>query len=201
MKKLTKLLLALVIAIGMTHYAKAENYPYRSDVLWLTVPNNSNWLYKLGEKATVEIGFYKYGIPRDAVVNYAIGPDMRPAETKGSVKLKNGKGTINLGTMKKPGFKDCVLTTSVDGKTYTHHVKVGFAPKQLKPYTKNPDALGVMLVDKYNPTSDQSQYPGRSTVAETYKFIEDNLSIAASNLSTVPGTVASEYLPLAAVSA
>ena len=70
-----------------------------------------------------------------------------------------------------------------------------------EPYTKNPDALGVMLVDKYNPTSDQSQYPGRSTVAETYKFIEDNLSIAASNLSTVTGTVASEYLTIDAVSA
>lgn len=70
-----------------------------------------------------------------------------------------------------------------------------------EPYTKNPDALGVMLVDKYNPTSDQSQYPGRSTVAETYKFIEDNLSDAAAKLTVSTGEVASEYLTIDAVNA
>lgn len=70
-----------------------------------------------------------------------------------------------------------------------------------EPYTKNPNAPAVMLVDKYNPTSDQTQYPARSTVAETYKFIEDQLSIAASKLSAKAGAVASEYLTIDAVSA
>ncbi len=45
--------------------AVAENYPYRSDVLWVTVPNHSDWFYKTGEKATVEVQLYKYGIPKD----------------------------------------------------------------------------------------------------------------------------------------
>ena len=31
--------------------AVAENYPYKSDVLWVTVPNHADWLYKTGEKA------------------------------------------------------------------------------------------------------------------------------------------------------
>ena len=57
--------------------AVAENYPYKSDVLWVTVPNHADWLYKTGEKATVEVQFYKYGIPRDNVtVTYEIGGDM-----------------------------------------------------------------------------------------------------------------------------
>ena len=43
--------------------AVAENYPYKSDVLWVTVPNHADWLYKTGEKVTVEVQFYKYGIP------------------------------------------------------------------------------------------------------------------------------------------
>ena len=43
----------------------AENYPYRSDVLWVTVPDHADWLYKMGEKAQVEVQFYKYGIPQD----------------------------------------------------------------------------------------------------------------------------------------
>ena len=73
--------------------------------------------------------------------------------------------------------------------------------KFAEPYTKNPEALGVMLVDEYNPTSDQTQYPARSTVAETYKFIEENLSTAASKLAGVSGEVASEYLTIDAVTA
>ena len=68
-----------------------ENYPYRSDYLWLTIPNHADWLYKVGEKAKVEVTFCKYGIPQDAEVVYEIGPDEMPATAKGSVKLKNGR--------------------------------------------------------------------------------------------------------------
>lgn len=108
--------------------AVAENYPYKSDVLWVTVPNHADWLYKTGEKVTVEVQFYKYGIPRDNVtVTYEIGGDMMPvADTKGSITLKNGRGVIPVGTMKEPGFRDCRLKATVDGKTYSHHIKVGF---------------------------------------------------------------------------
>ena len=108
--------------------AVAENYPYKSDVLWVTVPNHADWLYKTGEKATVEVQFYKYGIPRDNVtVTYEIGGDMMPvADTKGSITLKNGRGVIPVGTMKEPGFRDCRLKATVDGKTYSHHITTYF---------------------------------------------------------------------------
>ncbi len=118
--------------------AVAENYPYRSDHLWLTVPNHADWLYKTGEKAKVEVSFSLYGIPQDVEVSYEIGPDMMPATTSGKVMLKNGRTVIDMGTMKKAGFLDLRLTAVKDGKKYQHHVKVGFSPEQLKPYTKNP---------------------------------------------------------------
>lgn len=138
MRKFILFIFAIIIANTTFKKANAENYPYRSDVLWVTVPNHANWLYETGENATVEIGFYKYGVPRDAIVEYEIGPDMRPATERGSVRLKNGIANIKIGTMKEAGFKDCVLKTSLDGKEYTHHVKVGFSPERLKPYTKDP---------------------------------------------------------------
>ena len=116
----------------------AENYPYRSDYLWLTMPDHADWLYKVGEKAKVEVTFCKYGIPQDVEASYEIGPDEMPATSNGKVKLKNGRATIDMGTMKKPGFLDLRLKATVDDKTYEHHVKVGFSPEQLKPYTKNP---------------------------------------------------------------
>ena len=117
----------------------AENYPYRSDYLWLTVPDHADWLYKTGEKARVEVTFCKYGIPQEVEVSYEIGQDMLPASASGKVMLKNGRTVIDMGTMKKPGFLDLRLKAAVDGKTYEHHVKVGFSPEQLKSYTKNPD--------------------------------------------------------------
>ena len=135
-KNLFVLLFALILPLS---FASAENYPYRSDVLWVTVPNHADWIYKTGEKATVEVQFYKYGIPQDGVtVSYEIGGDMMPAETSGSVTLKQGKAVILIGTMKEPGFRDCRMTATVDGKSYKHHVKVGFSPEKIKPYTQMP---------------------------------------------------------------
>ena len=64
---------------------------------------------------------------------------MMPADKNGSVKLKNGRAVINVGTMKNPGFRDCRLVAVVNGKTYKHHVKVGFSPEKLQPYTELPD--------------------------------------------------------------
>ena len=63
---------------------------------------------------------------------------MMPAETSGSVTLKQGKAVITIGTMKEPGFRDCRMTATVDGKSYKHHVKVGFSPENIKPYTQMP---------------------------------------------------------------
>lgn len=60
--------------------------------------------------------------------------------------------------------------------------------------------LGVMLVDSYNPTSDQTQYPGRSSVAECYKFIEDNIAVAEAKINT-PNQLASELITPDAVKA
>ena len=118
--------------------ASAENYPYRSDYLWTTVPNHADWLYKTGEKAKVEVTLCRYGIPHNVEVSYEIGQDMLSATSSGKVTLKNGRAVIDMGTMKKPGFLDLRLKAAIDGKTFEHHVKVGFSPEQLKPYTKNP---------------------------------------------------------------
>ncbi len=131
-------MIVLLSTIFNTISVFAENYPYRSDYLWTTVPNHADWLYKTGEKAKVEVGFYLYGMPQEIEVNYEIGPDMMPATTTGKVTLKNGRATIDMGTMKKPGFLDLRLTAQKGDKKYQHHVKVGFSPEQLKPYTKNP---------------------------------------------------------------
>lgn len=76
--KLTTIILSLMLLMTMS--MQAENYPYRSDYLWLIVPDHANWLYQAGEAAKVEVSFYKYGIPRDGEVKYEIANDMLQAD-------------------------------------------------------------------------------------------------------------------------
>ncbi len=143
MKHFSKLRPAAIIALFLAFFllpAAAENYPYRSDVLWVTVPDHDNWLYETGQSAKIDIQLYKYGIPVDgATINYEIGPDMLPAEKTGSVTLRKGRASVDLGTMRQPGFRDLRLAAEVDGVTYRHHIKVGFSPDKIQPYTKMPD--------------------------------------------------------------
>lgn len=139
MKKVT------IIAIMLLNIMAAmavENYPYRSDFLWVTTPDHADWLYKTGEKANVEVQLFKYGYAQDVKVDYEVAQDMMPASTKGSVKLKNGKAVINIGTRTAPGFTDLVLKATVDGEATQHHVKVGYDVDKILPFTKMPDDFG-----------------------------------------------------------
>lgn len=168
-----KLLLSVCLLSAILLSAVAENYPDRSDVLWVTVPNHADWIYKTGEKATVEVQFYKYGIPGDnVVVNYEIGGDLMPADTKGSVTLKNGKAIIPIGTMKEPGFRDCRLKATVDGKTYSHHVKVGFSPEKLKPYTAMPADFNDFWEKA---KTEQKEFPLTYTKEHVEKYSTDKI--------------------------
>lgn len=135
MKKIVLILFMAVLAMTWT---KAENYPYRSDYLWVTVPNHNDWLYKTGEKALVSVQLYKYGMPVSCEAKYEIADDMLAADKKGKVSIKNGKCEIDLGTRKTPGFRDLAISATVGGKQYRHHVKVGFDVDKIQPYTKEP---------------------------------------------------------------
>ena len=139
MKKVT------IIAIMLLNIMAAmavENYPYCSDFLWVTTPDHADWLYKTGEKANVEVQLFKYGYAQDVKVDYEVAQDMMPASTKGSVKLKNGKAVINIGTRTAPGFTDLVLKATVGGEATQHHVKVGYDVDKILPFTKMPDDFG-----------------------------------------------------------
>lgn len=137
-KTTMKRMMMIALMAVVTLMAGAENYPYRSDYLWVTVPDHADWLYKTGEKANIEIQFYKYGIPRNGEVTYTVGNDLLGTDTKGTVTLKNGRAKINIGTKKTPGFRDVMLTMKLDGQSYTHHVKVGFSPEKIQPFTQEP---------------------------------------------------------------
>lgn len=114
-------LIALLLVMAICNVC-AENYPYRSDFLWVTAPNHADWLYKTGEKAQVEVQLYRYGVVQDGEVTYTIGRDMLDAGRTGKVVLKRGKTVVDMGTRRDPGFLDLCLTANIGGQTTTHHV-------------------------------------------------------------------------------
>ena len=162
--------LAFLFMLLAVTVIKAENYPYRSDYLWVTVPDHADWLYKTGEQANIEVQFYKYGIPRDGVVEYTIGNDLMADDTKGTLKLQNGRGVIHVGTVKKPCFRDVRLSMVLDGTTYKHHVKIGFSPEKIVPYTKEPKDFWSFWQENLK---EAAQYPLEFTKTPCPEFTTD----------------------------
>ncbi|KAA3437564.1 acetylxylan esterase [Rufibacter hautae] len=135
MKKISLLLLCF-LAICTVY---AQNNPAQSNVLWVTTPDHTNWLYKLKEEAKITVSLYEYGVLQDGLtISYSIGPELMPVEKTGTVTLKKGQAVISLGSLTKPGFKDCQLRVKLNGEEYKHHIKVGFEPDKLTAYTPMP---------------------------------------------------------------
>lgn len=128
-----------ILLLLVTFGAIAGNYPYHSDHLWVTVPNHADWIYKMGEEAVIEVQFYKYGIPCEGIIEYGVGNDLMPDDANGKAQLKDGRCTIKIGTAHQPCFRDLRLKIRLDDITYQHHVKVGFSPEQIRPFTRQPD--------------------------------------------------------------
>ena len=167
-----RILLTITVCI-MTILSMAENYPYRSDLLWVTEPDHPDWIYRTGEKAKIKISLFKYGIPQDGItVNYETGSELMPSDKTGSITLKNGKAEINIGTLDKPGFRDCIFSVMINGKKYSHHVKVGFSPDKIKPYTKMPD--GFMDFWKNN-IKEASEFPLKYTKEKAEEYCTEKI--------------------------
>ena len=157
----------------MVILSMAENYPYRSDLLWVTEPDHPDWIYRTGEKAKIKISLFKYGIPQDGItVKYETGSELMPSDKTGSIVLKNGKAEVNIGTLDKPGFRDCIFSVMINGRKYSHHVKVGFSPDKIKPYTEMPD--GFMDFWKNN-IKEASEFPLKYTREKAEEYCTEKI--------------------------
>ncbi|WP_187262039.1 acetylxylan esterase [Pontibacter beigongshangensis] len=100
----------------------------------LLTPDAKDWNYLTGQKATVTVSILQFGVPReDAIIRYEVGPELMPPDKTGQLTLKKGTGKIDLGTSRQPGFRQLVVRTELNGKTYSNMVKVGYAPEKIAP--------------------------------------------------------------------
>lgn len=136
--KMKKIFTLLLLLAGLITNVSAENYPYQSDYMWVTIPDHHDWNYSVGEQADVEVMMLKYGMPQHVTVNYTIADDMLQPMSSGSVALHDGRGHIKVPSPKRPGFRDVAMETTVDGVTYRHHIKLGFSPDKIQPNVTEP---------------------------------------------------------------
>ncbi len=183
MNKIKCMAVVAVAAMYMSVEA-VENYPYRDDMLWVTVPDHADWLYNTGENAIIDIALYRYGVPVDSLaVDYAIGDDEMPADKTGSLMIRNGKATLNIGTMTEPGFRDLRLDAVIDGARTAHHVKVGFSPEKLEPFTELP---GDFLQFWSDAVAKDKEFPLTYTSEPVDKYSTDKMSCSLIKLQLNP---------------
>ncbi len=167
---------AAAAVLGLTAAVFAENYPYRDDALWITLPDHQDWLYETGDSAVVDIQLMRYGVPAAGMtVNYTLGDDNLPDDTKGSVKLDgDGRASVKIGTMNRPGFRDLRLgATFDDGFSSAHHVKVGFSPEKLRHFTGEPADFDEFWSKALE---EDAKFPLKYTMEPVEKYSTDKMS-------------------------
>lgn len=102
-------------------------------------PDHSDWLYKKGEKASFSVAVMQYGnLLENTVIKYEIGLEKMPPVKKGELLLKNGRGTLDGGSLKEPGFLRCIITVENEGQLFRNLATVGYEPETIFPAVTTP---------------------------------------------------------------
>lgn len=133
MKKILSLFFCLLCTLLVSAQIRGN------EIRVMVSPDRADWKYGLNEKCTFTVRVLKaQNLLPGVTVDYELGPEMYPTETKTGVVLKDGKFTLK-GTMKTPGFLRCKVKAHVDGRTYEGLATAAYAPEELRPVSQLPD--------------------------------------------------------------
>lgn len=146
----------------------AQNTVPQTDVVFYAQPDHADWLYKTGEQACVDVQILAYGMPASGVeLDYELAPDELDADAEGRVLTNaEGRARIVVGTMKKPGFRDCRMSVTFHDKVYRHHVKVGFSPEKIEPTVRMPNDFDAFWAESKREASECPMLVERTYCAE-----------------------------------
>lgn len=152
----------------------SQNFQNQSDLQWSAVPSHADWLYKPGEKAQIEVQLLMHGQPAAGVeITYQTGGDCLAPDADGKVVTDaKGRATITVKGTNKPGFRDTQMQCQLEGHTYRNHLKVGYSPEQIVPYTKLPSDFGAywqQILDE------QKQLPLQVEVEDAPQFTNERV--------------------------
>lgn len=129
---------AVFVLIVQTVYAQNSPAPLKLVDILLT-PDHADWKYNAGEEARVQVTVLKYGVPlKDTELEYSLGQEMMSADVTHSMTLKEGSGTITIGTSELPGFRQLKVKARHNGNSYENQVKLAFSPERIEATTVLP---------------------------------------------------------------
>ena len=132
------LLGVLLLLLILPGYVYAQPAPAQKLITVIVSPDHDDWKYKVNEKVTFTVQVLKNeNILKDVVVDYELGPESFPVESKTDVRLKNGKTTL-VASMKEPGFLRCKVTAKVNGNKYVGMATAAVDQDKILPTTKEP---------------------------------------------------------------
>lgn len=105
----------------------------------VVAPDRANWEYRTGENVKFTVSVLKDGnLVPNARISYQVMPEKMKATMAKTEVLKTGRIEISGGTMKTPGFLRCMVSTIIDGKSYSGLATAGFEPLNIQPTATMP---------------------------------------------------------------
>lgn len=132
--------LSMIVLLIVTIFCSVESSAQSRRMIDVNVaPERGDWLYKTGDKVKFNISVTRNDVNlKDVEIRYEISEDMMAPQVTKTIILKDGKTTIDAGTMKKPGFLRCTVYAKYDGKEYQGLGTAGFNPEKIEPTTTLP---------------------------------------------------------------
>jgi cephalosporin-C deacetylase len=153
----------------------------------IVAPEREDWTYKVGENVKFNISILKFGNPvKDIEITYEIGPERMNPVIKKSLQLKEGRITVDGGTMKQPGFMECVVKTEFDGKKYSDFGSAAFDVEQIKPTTSLPRDF-ITFWDSAR--TELSRVPVDSKITLLPDYCSDKVNVYQVNIRNVAGRI------------
>jgi len=86
---------AVALLILICSLSVSAQFPGRSSLQMTVTPDHSNWEYRRGEQAKLQVELSDEGKPvKDAYVRFQLMEDKMPVFRTDSVRIVNGKGVI-----------------------------------------------------------------------------------------------------------
>ncbi|HEU4904176.1 MAG TPA: acetylxylan esterase, partial [Flavisolibacter sp.] len=102
-------------------------------------PDHPDWTYREGQKALFSIAVQRDGkAMKNSRVHIEIGPEKMPPTIVCDTVLKKGQLAIGGGTLSKPGFLRCAVTTVIDSKSYKGMATAAFSPGSIAATAERP---------------------------------------------------------------